>query len=176
MPLDTAAQVRLRLNDVWRRGTEVQYGDGTASSFQLAQGHPHSVIISATASVVGVNGWSATGGTFDTAQGYVEFSGVVQVGTAVRFDYLWAVFGEDELALLTAAGSVNAAVLQGVHILMGNAWKRARWAAPDGSTYDDTQAMNNLVKWRSALRAEAVEDLGPVGGLESWAEEQEHYE
>ena len=176
MALSTAEIVRMRLNDPYRRSREVQHGDGTASGFKLAQGAPYSIVISATASVVSAGvGWSATAATFDNSAGYVVFSGTISANTAAQYDYLWAVFSDDEIAYFTAQGGISQAVLMGVHTLMGNSWKRARWQAPDGSEYDDTKAMASLVQWRSALRAEMIDDIGPEGGVESWAETQGNY-
>ena len=177
MALTTAQQVRLRIQDPWRRGSEVQYGDSTASSFQLAQGAPYSTLISATASIVN-NGWSATGCTVDNALGYVTFSGIPSANTAVRFDYQWAVFSDDAVdQFLTDGGSVRGAALQAVRTLRFNAPKRARWAAPDGTQYDDTQTMRALKELEDDLKEELVRygDEGAAGGYESWAASQEEF-
>jgi hypothetical protein len=168
MSLTTAEQVRLKIRDPWRRKNETQYGDSTASSFQLTEGSPYSTIISATASIVN-NGWSATGCTFHTAAGYVEFSGIISANTAIRFDYLWAIFSDDEVENFTAVGgSVNGAAIEAIDSLLFDASKRARWAAPDGSTYDDTQTAKLLLDLREKISAQIVEDIGPQGGFESW--------
>jgi hypothetical protein len=177
MSLTTAQQVRLRIQDPWRRGTEERHGDGRASGFQLAQGAPYSTLISATASVL-VTGWSATGCTFDNALGYVTFSGIPSANTAVRFDYQWAVFGDDELGYFTAAGggTVRGAALEAVRTLRFNAPKRARWAAPDGTQYDDTLAMRALKELQDDIEAETERyDEGPAGDYTSWAVNQEEY-
>lgn len=177
MTLTTAQQVRVRIQDPWRRGSEVRYGDGLASSFQLAQGAPHSTLVSATASIV-VTGWSATGCTFDLSLGYVTFSGIPSANTAVRFDYQWAVFGDEEIGYFTAAGggTVRGAALEAVRTLRFNASKRARWAAPDGTQYDDTAAMRALKELEDDLQTEVVRySEGPEGGYESWAVEQENW-
>ena len=49
--LTTAQQVRFRIQAPWQRGEEIHYGDGIASGFKLAEGAPHSTLISATASI-----------------------------------------------------------------------------------------------------------------------------
>lgn len=176
MPLTTAQMVRGRLNDPWRRGSEVVYGDGTGSAFQLREGsHAGTTLISGTASIIGMAGWSATGCTFDTVLGYVTFSGRISAGSAVRFDYQYAVFSEDDIGYFTGLGSVAAAAKEGVMWLMGDAWKRARWAAPDGTTYDDSRAQDNLTKLYDRLLSETQEEGGPAGGLESWSVEQGNY-
>lgn len=169
MTLTTAQQVRLKIRDPWRRKSEVQYGDGTASSFQLSEGAPYSVLCSATASVVN-NGWSATGGTIDTALGYATFGGVISANTALRFDYQWAVFSDEEIGNFTAVGgSVNGAAIQAIDSLLFDASRRAKWAAPDGSQYDDTMTWKALENMRATLSAQIVADIGPQGGFESWA-------
>ena len=174
MALTTAQQVRLRLNDPWRYAAEVQYGDGTASSFQLQQGAPYSTLISATASIA-VTGWSATGATFDLSQGRVTFNTVVTANTAFQASYLWAVFSDDEMSFFTAQGDVRAATLMGVRTLMGNGWKRARWAAPDGSEYDDKKALDNLINWEKSLLNERIGEEGPEGGFANWTVTQGDY-
>ena len=177
MALTTAQQVRMRIQDNWRRGMETLIGDGTASAFKLQQGAPYSVLVSATASVIKdlAQGWSATACTIDTARGYVEFSGIISAGTAMQMDYLWAVFGDDEIEYFTAQGSVRAAALMACRTLMGNAWKRARWVAPDGRQYDDSRAMEQLARWESSLISERTADQGPTVLVDSWAENQEDY-
>lgn len=169
--------VRGRLNDQWRRGSEVHYGDGSASAIQLRQGAPYSVLCSATASVMTQGGWSATGGALDTAQGYAAFSGVIGTNTPVRFDYLWAVFSDDDIAYFTGiGGGVAGAALEGIKWLMGDAWKRARWASPDGTQYDDSKALTNLKALYDVLKDEAQGgEGGPEGGFESWSVAQGEY-
>jgi len=179
MALTTAQMVRGRLNDPYRYSGEILHGDGSASAFKLFQGAPYSVLSgSATASVyVTATGWSATGCTVDHTLGRVTFSGTVSANSAFMVDYAWAVFGEDELAYFTAVGGgVVGAAMEGVKWLMGDAWKRARWAAPDGSQYDDSKALDNLKKLYDTLKDEKQGgESGPEGGVESWTIEQQYY-
>lgn len=169
MPLTTAQQVRLKIRDAWRRKQEIQYGDGLVSSFQLTEGAPYSNIISATASIASL-GWSATGCAFDNALGYVTFSGLVSANSAVRFDYLWAVFSDDEIGTFTAVrGTVNGAAIEAIDSLLFDASRRARWAAPDGTQYDDTSTSRLLIEMRDKLDEQEKQDIGPQGGYESWA-------
>jgi hypothetical protein len=179
MPLTTAQMVRGRLNDPWRDGEETLLPSGSASSFKLQQGAPYSTLISATASVFLPlpTGWSATACTFDLARGRVTFSGVISANSALQMNYLWAVFSDDEMAYFTAVGAgVAGAALEGVKWLMGDAWKRARWGAPDGTTYDDSKALDNLRKLYDTLLDETLGgQAGPEGGYESWAAEQENH-
>jgi len=176
MTLTTAEQVRLRLNDPWKYGLEMQYGDGTASAYKLQQGAPYSTVLSATASVYSANvGWSGTGATINTGLGLLTFSGAISANTAFQVNYLWAVFSDAELGFFTAQGDVRAATLMGVRVLMADAWKRARWAAPDGSQYDDSKAFAYLAAWEQSLLAEKVTDDGPAGQFVNWADTQQDF-
>lgn len=180
MPLTTAQQVRLRIQDPWRFGEETLLGNGSGSAFKLQQGAPYSTLISATGSVFlpPPTGWTATGCTFDAALGRVAFSGIISANSAIQANYLWAVFGEDDIGFFTAAGggSVAGAALQAVRALRFNAPKRARWASPDGTQYDDTQAMRALKELEDDLEEEVIRyEEGPAGDYASWAEEQENY-
>lgn len=169
MTLTTAQQVRLKIRDQWRRKYEEKFGDSTASSFQLSEGAPYSTIISATASILRT-GWSATGCTIDNTLGYVAFSGIISANSAVRFDYLWAVFSDDEVGIFTAVrGSVNGAAIEAIDSLLFDASRRARWAAPDGSQYDDTSTSTLLLSMRDKLSEQEQDDIGAQGGFESWA-------
>src|SRR3989304_9917241 len=94
MPLTTAQQVRLRISDRWRWAEEYRGGDGTALKFKLGQGAPFSNLSALSAFVPVAAGWSATGGTFDTGLGLVEFSGLVSANSAWRAEYQWAVFSD----------------------------------------------------------------------------------
>lgn len=173
-PLTTAQQVRLRIQDRARRAEEVRYGDGLESAFKLAQGAPFSTVHSATAFVRTPTAWSATGAAFDAEQGLVTFSGVVSANTAWKATYLWSVFSDDEIGHFTAVGgSVPGAALEAVRALMFDSLKRAKWAAPDGTEYDDTAAMKQLLEMEDRLKEETRES--PEGGIESWSEQQAWY-
>lgn len=178
MPLTTAQQVRLRIRDPYRYEAVTLYGDGTASGYKLPQGQPYSVLSgSATASVPVAAGWSATAATVDHTYGRVLFSAAISANTAFQVDYFWSVFSEDEIAHFTAiGGSVAGAAYQAILTLMFDYFKRARWAAPDGSTYDDTKALDNLAKMKDAILDEVHGiDEGPSGDYTSWAENQQDF-
>lgn len=176
MTLSTADQVRLRIQDQPRYTEEILIGDGTASTFKLAQGSPFSTITAASAFVLlpSPTGWSATGATFNTALGLLTFSGVITANSAMRAAYQWVVFGDDSIGQFTAdGGSVAGAALAAVRALQFDSLKRARWSTPDGSSYDDTKAQDTLLKMYDLLWAEVRES--PEGGIESWGEEQGNY-
>ena len=176
MTLTTAQQVRTRISDRMRLDEEVRYGDGTASGYRLKQGAPHSTITAPGAYVAVAAGWSATGATFDSDLGRVTFSGVVSALSAFRVEYQWSVFSDDEIGYFTAVGgSVAGAALEACRALMFDSLKRARWAAPDGTQYDDTKAQDTLQKMHDILLEETRAAEGPQGGIESWSEQQANW-
>ena len=177
-PLTTAQQVRLRISDRWRYAEETHYGNGSGSGFKVSQGAPFSTLSAFSGYILlpSPTGWSATGGTFDTGLGLAKFSSVVTALTAVRFDYQWALFSDDEIGHFTALGSgVAGAALEAVRVLMFDSLRRSKWAAPDGTEYDDTAAMKQLLEMEKRLIDELARDIGPEGGLESWSENQAYW-
>ncbi len=176
MLLTTAQAVRLRISDRWRYGEEARAGDGTGSAFKLAQGSPFSTLVSASVQVAVAAGWSATGASCDTALGVVTFSGVISANSAWRAGYQWAVFGDDEIDhFILAGGTVAGAALEAVRSLLFDSLRRAKWAAPDGTEFDDTAAQRTLLEMENRLVEEIDRSDGPAGGIESWSEQQAYY-
>lgn len=179
MPLTTEQIIRSRINDPFRYDTEIVMGDGTASAYKLKQGAPFSTISagSFTASTAaGGTAWSATGCTVNVDLGKVTFSGVVGANIGLQCDYQWSVFSTDELTYFMTLGGIPEACIGAVNHLLVNFAKRGRWAAPDGSTYDDTMALNSLLAIRSALEDEVRgTELGPLGSTVNWAETQQDW-
>lgn len=174
MTLTNSQQLRLRINDKLRYGQEVRGGDGLAATFQLAQGAPFSTVTAASAYLSAAGGWSATGATFNADLGLVAFQSAISANTAFRVDYQWSVFSEDEITQLLADGvTIAGAALGAVKTLMFDSLRRSRWAAPDGTQYDDTAAMGQLTKMYDQLHEEARES--PEGGIESWSQNQKNY-
>lgn len=174
--LDITAQVRLRVSDRWRYGEEVRGGDGSASGFKLAQGAPFASIQSGSAFVSTPAGWSATGGvTFDTGLGLLTFTNVISANSAWRASYVWALFSDDEITnFITIGGGIPGAALEACRTLMFDSLRRSRWAAPGGSQYDDTKAMDQLQKLYDQLLEELRDNQG-TGGIETWAENQQNW-
>lgn len=176
MPLTIPQIVRSRINDPFRFDTELIIGDGTASLFKLKQGAPFSTISAGSPTAftaAGGTAWSATGATFDVSLGTVAFSAILSANAAFQVSYVWSIFGEDEMAYFTGLGGIVEATLGAVNHLLVNYARRGSWAAPDGSTYNDTQALNSLMQMRSALVAELRgAELGPAGDNVNWAEQQ----
>ncbi len=177
MPLDTAQQVRLRIQDQPLRADETFFADGRASAFPL----PHRNVQSGTGFVfvsaggVPVTGWSATGVTFDVS-GFVTFAAVPSAESALRAVYVHSTFSDDEIGLFTAVGgSVVGASLEAVRTLMFDSLKRARWMAADGSQYDDVAAMGQLNKMYTALMIEVLDGEVAAGGFQNWSLEQENF-
>jgi len=172
MTLSTAQQVRLKIQDLPAVANDTYYGDGTATLFLL----PHRNLTSGTAYVpIGGTAWTATGAVFD-ASGYVQFSGILPAGSAFRVQYVHSVFSDEEIGHFTAAGgTVNGAALQAIEALMFDSLKRARWMAPDGTQFDDTQAQGQLLRMYEVLGQQAKEEAIAGGAVESWGMEQENY-
>ena len=172
MPLATADAVRLRIQDQARPAYEVRYGDGITTRFEL----PHRNITSATGYVQpGGTAWSGTASvTFDVS-GFVEFTTIIPNNSAVNFRYVYSVFSDAEISHFTAVGgNVAGAALEAVRALRFDGLRRAKWAASDGTQYDDTAALQALDRLESALRLEAQE-ASSAGDLTSWGERQEEY-
>lgn len=170
--LTTAQHVRLRIQDIPTRIDATYAGDGTAASYAL----PHRNVTSGSAFVpVGNTAWSATGATFD-ASGFVSFSGSISANSPFRTVYVHSTFSDEEIdQFLSVGGSVNGASQEAVMALMFDGLKRARWAAPDGSSYDDTAALRTLKDLYDTLRMELEDEAISGGGVESWALEQGNY-
>lgn len=169
MTLSTAQQIRLRIQDQPRLFDEVRAFDGTATVFAL----PWLNITTASAYVTASGGaaWTATGATF--ASGMVEFSAVGSAAAPFRVHGTYSVFSEDEIGHFTAVGgSVAGAALEACKTLMFDSLKRAAWAAPDGSTWDDTKAMDQLNAIYAKLEAELEAAQVGDGGWVSWSEGQ----
>ena len=170
MTLTTAQQVRLYIQDQPTVFDETREFDGSAVVFNL----PYRNITSATAFVplTGGASWTATGVTFN-ASGYVEFSAVGSAASAFRVRGVHSVFSDDEIGHFTAVGGdVVGAALEACQVLMFDSLKRARWATPDGTQYDDTAAMQQLRDIYDRLTAQQQAAEAGNGGFASWAQGQ----
>lgn len=170
MTLTTAQQVRLRIQDIPQVFDLEWNANGSATEYQLQQGAAaYRNITSATAYVPAAGVWSATGATFNVS-GYVAFSGVVSANSAIRARGVHSVFSDDEIGHFTAVGgSIPGAALEAARALQFDALKRAAWAAPDGTTFDDTKALDVLngiiAECKDELDTEAIGE----GGFASWS-------
>lgn len=169
MPLTTAQQVRLRIQDQATVFDDTRLFDGSANIFDL----PWRNITSATAYVTTTAGaWTATAAQFD-ASGFVAFSATGSANSAYRVRGVYSTFSDDEIGQFTAdGGSVAGAALEAVKALMFDSLKRAKWAAPDGSQYDDTMAMGHLNTLYGQLTGELQQVEAAGGGFVSWSEGQ----
>lgn len=176
MTLDITAQVRLRIQDRARYASEEFLGDGYNATFKLTQGSPYSVVVAPSAQIRLASAWSATGASFDTGIGLMSFSGTISANSACRAVYMWSVFSDDEVTnfIQAGGGSVAGAALEAVNALMFDGLRRARWSAPDGSSYDDTAAISLLKELEKRLWEEVRES--PEGGIASWSEQQQYYQ
>jgi len=171
MALSTAEQVRLRIQDKPTIFDLTMVGDGSATIFGLG----HTNVVSATAFVPGGGGWSATGATVDPT-GFVQFSSIISEYMQFRVRGVHTVFSDDEIGHFTAVGGgVVGAALEAVGALMFDSLKRAKWAAPDGTQYDDTMAQQHLQSLHDQLVDEVKEGSVDAGSYASWALGQEDW-
>jgi hypothetical protein len=172
MALTTAQQVRLRIQDQPTVADRTLYGDGLLDTFPL----PERNLTSGTAFVPLAAGWSATGATFN-ATGSVAFAAVISANSAFRARYVHSTFSDEEIDLMITAGggSVNGAALEAVQTLMFDGLKRASWAAPDGTSYDDTAAMRLLNDLYGRLKEEQAEQAALNGGISEWGLHQQDW-
>ena len=169
MALTTAQQVRLRIQDIPAVADVTRTFDGSASAYPL----DHLNAISGTAFVSVTGAWTATVATFSQS-GFVTFSGIGSANSAYRTRYVYSVFSDNEIGHFTAVGGgVAGAALEAVNSLMFDGLKRAKWAAPDGSMYDDTTVLDKLWDMHSVLSEEKMQSETVAQGFESWAEGQE---
>jgi len=176
MTLTTAQQVRLRIQDIPAVADLTLTFDGSATIFNLENGAMvYRNITSATAFVPVTGIWSATGATFNVS-GWVEFSAAGSANSAYRVRFVHSVFSDDEIGHFTAVGGdVVGASLEAVQTLRFDALKRAKWAAPDGTMYDDTAAQKALEKMYEDLKTEQLAAESSDLGFESWALGQDWY-
>jgi len=171
MSLSGLQLIRSRIQDNPLLADRTTNGDGTASAFLL----PHRNITSGSAFVPGATGWSATAATFDPS-GQVQFSGVISANSAFRLTYVYSVFSDDEISVFTAAGGgLVGASIEALQTLMFDAAKRARWASPEGVSFDDTQAMQHLREMYRLLKQEQYEAGIGEGGLAEWGLNQREW-
>lgn len=165
MTLTSAQQVRLRINDQPYVADNVYVFDGSGYQFAL----PHRAIMSATAYITDANGrWSATGATFEPYT--VSFAGTGSANSAFRVRYEYTTFTEDEISHFTAVGGdIVGASIEAVQTLMFDGLRRAAWAAPDGSEYDDTKAMQLLKDLYATLKNEQEQAAISDGAIYSWS-------
>lgn len=172
MTLTTAQQVRLRVQDQPLIADATYYGDGSASAFTLPQRN----ITSGSAFVPGAGGWTATGATFNPT-GSVAFATVISANSAFRTRYVYSTFSDEDIdTMITAGGgSILGASIEAVTTLMFDGLKRASWAAPDNTKYDDTAAMSLLKDLYSALKVEEAEIATVEGGISEWGLNQQNW-
>lgn len=161
-------RLRSLLADPVRVAESLGYGDGLTVFYPLPYNNPRS----GSAFVMQAGAWSATGATVNPT-GYLEFQTVLPTASAWRARYQWSIWGDDELSgLLSAAGSVFGAALQAAYGLLIDGSRRARWMAPDRTTYDDVQAVAYVNDFISAINKERENQAAGAGGLIGWSDNQ----
>lgn len=171
MALGETARFRSFIQDPRRIADVVTYGDGTAALFMLA----HANVQEGTAFVPGPGGWSATGATFNTT-GFVELATAISANSAVRLRYEHSVFSNDEIGeWFTHGGSFNNAARLAILTLQFDGLRRAKWTAPDGTSFDDTAALARLRELYDLLGQEDENAAIAGGAVGSWSLDQEQY-
>lgn len=171
MTLTDAQRVRLKIQDIPAIADTTQVGDGLANTFAL----PHRNLTSGTAFVVGAGGWTATAATFDPS-GFVALATAIAASSALRTRYVHSVFSDAEIEQwLVDGGGVVGAAKEAVTTLMFDGLKRARWSSPDGTSYDDTRAIDLLKHLYETLDAEQQAEAVTGGSLDSWSLSQGDY-
>lgn len=171
MALGETARFRSFIQDPRRIADVVTYGDGTAALFTLA----HANVLEGTAFVPGPGGWSATGATFNTT-GFVELATAISANSALRLRYEHSVFSNDEIGeWFTHGGSFNNAARLAILTLQFDGLRRAKWTAPDGTSFDDTAALARLRELYDLLGQEDENAAIAGGAVGSWSLDQEQY-
>jgi hypothetical protein len=180
MSLSQDRALRLGVNDQPRLADETLYGNGTASSFQLA----HYPIVSASPAtapailVAGGAGWTATGATVSFLFGTVTFSGIISANSSFRASYHWATFSDEEISYYTGLypGDLTSQKLRVVEDLMMDAYKRHSWGAAGGQNVNEDSLFGKLEKMREMLQRKLTTEQDADGRFISWADEQENFE
>lgn len=172
MPFTDQQAVRATIQDFPTLVDRQIHGDGTASSFLLG----HRAITSGSAFVpAGKTAWAGTGATFNES-GMVSFARVIPNESAVRLTYVRSVFDDAEIEqFLSAGGSQKGAAKEAVIALMFDGVKRAAWAAPDGTQYDDTAVLAHLRSLYLTLDEAQAQDATAEGGVVEWSINQDCY-
>lgn len=172
--LTTAQQVRTKIQDYPARVIATYQGDGTALTFVL----PDRNLTTASAYVPsnGLSAWVTTGATFDPTAGAVTFSTQVPAASAFQVDYFKSTFSDDEIdTFLTVGGSVIGAACQAMEALMFDSFKRSRWAAPNGQSFDDTEVLRQIGAMYGAFTAQRAQEAIAYGGFSEWGYNQGSY-
>lgn len=166
MSLTPAQETRLKIQDFWTLQDRQLFGDGTASSFLL--GH-RNVISGVAYTPVGITAWGVTAATFNES-GMVSFARAIPEGSAFRITYQRAAFNDAEIdQFLERGGNVYGAAKEAVQALMFDGLRRAEWQAPDGSSYDDTAALQLLGTMHRTLEDELAQFATTEGGIVEWS-------
>lgn len=180
----TSAEIlRFQMSDRPHFANEVYFGDGTASAFQMS-GFP---MITGCANLGGQNptvtirsdtedSWSgtalaATGLLF----GMITFASPIPYGVPFQVGYTYAAFSDQDIDYFTAnaPGDLNGQKLKMIDTLLTDYVTRARWNA-QGVSVDDHVVFENLLKLRETLWKQMTVEQGPLGGVESWAVQQQY--
>ena len=109
------------------------------------------------------------------ALGLVTFSNPIPKGAPVQFRYTYGIMSDEEIDWITAQTSdLNRMKLYYIDAVAFDYSKRVRWGA-GGTYYDDATTLANILRVRETIWKQLTLELGPEGGVESWAEQQENH-
>ena len=181
--MNSADNLRFRMADRPQLAIETYLGDGTASAYQIS-GVP--IVTGGTAlggrslnvEIRNANGdsWTATSlMATSLALGLITFAQPIPFGFPFQVTYTFATFSDSEIDEFTAAspGDLNGQKIGMIDVLLVDYAKRSRWNA-QGVSMDDSVVFQNLLKLREELWKQMTQEIGPQGGLVSWAEGQQY--
>ena len=164
--MDVADRLRLLLRDKPALVDRTITGDGLTNAFLL----PERNITTGSAYITGSAGWSGTGATYNPS-GEVQFSAVIGANVLVRLRFVASVWSDTEIADFASEG-LYAGARRAAYELLFDSTKRARWAAPDGTSFDDTAAIRAVEKLIDVLNQQQGEEVISGGGYAQWSENQ----
>ncbi len=178
---------RVKVSDPYRPFAEEFNGDGTTKTFALAHWPVQSGAY--TAWVDGVAQAETANYTAEVDAGRLRFMVAPPTGAVVSVVGHYSIFSDTEMgeilgeySIATGATAAAFSEMDGAHILlieslMGDAAKRASWAAAGGQSVSEGQLFQNMEKMRAMLVAKTRgAELGPLGGVVAWSEQQENYD
>lgn len=174
---------RLKINDNYRNFSQTHQADGEAKDWDC-----HYYPIRAGSYTAYLDGVATLAYTASLDDGRFTFSAAPANATQIRIVGQYSTFSDTELSEIlaehgiatgaTAATleSLDAPLITAIETLLSDAWKRHTWSAAGGQSVSEGQLFQNLLAWRKMLEDKSKGlEIGPQGGIESYAENQDMY-
>lgn len=168
--LTTGDQLRSRIQDPIRFEIRDLVSDGRSLLFPV----PHTNLLSGSAFVLSGSSWVNTGATF-MPEGVVALTSGAPFGSSLQVRYYHSVFSDEELGTWITGYGFLGATREAIWALMFDGLKRSRWSSPDGTSYDDTQALRILEQLDRRVDRELQDQAAGAGGFGSWSENQQDW-